>query len=597
MADIAVPYTTASEINSQAGDPNLSGTAVNFDPAVKAPLQPIQDTFNRIDSENFQRQEQLQREKHDILTRQMEMDHQDKVLKYQQSLKEREALFNFFNKNPGVSSANLKDGDGNDMSIPFLPQDQKEIDTDNDSLRKKAFSDVGGFFYGPDFTKDYQDLNTKKRNASIKSIYATQARQLLQTVDDPKERQRINDYQDELQQQPLTEIPHPFVKLPTTTPLVDVSKYKDPKNLESFDEGDGNPNAEYVGILYSADPKVFSEGFKRLNHFKSQPEGQDAQQYTEFQNEANKIAKQRGIPQVDLGGSFTPDGKVIFHDDTYKKQQIAARNMAYATELINNGYLRKPDAENEQKLLKLKAETQRVYAETGKYLVEKAIKEKELEFGKSYKPTAEELKQQQTVKAVKSMYSSVKDIFDGEKTKVDPDYPQYWSRSGIDPAEYNLYTIPKDAADKFIGLEADQVTEEKKDEKGKTTTHTIKGESQKPDKVMLAENKQSGVKELVYIKNGDVVARVPEKEAVINGLKHEAKYEPSRYDDKVSWVEDVYNQAKGGADENSSITKPASDNSEETIRTRLVPITIRRKDGSLVKAMKDPVTGKRYANE
>lgn len=593
MADIGAPYTTASEINSQAGDPNLSGAAVNFDPAVKAPLQPIQDTFNRVDAESFQRQEQLQREKHDILTRQMEMDHQDKVLKYQQSLKEREALFNFFNKNPGISSANLKDADGNDMSIPFLPQDQKEIEDGNKSMQKKAYSDIPAFLFGPDSTNYKNEFNTKTRNASIKAIYATQAKQLLQTADDPKERQRINDYLGDLQDHPLTDIPHPFVKLPTTTPLIDVQKdYPMGKGFVSYPGGEGVPGRRFDELKYTNNPALINEGFKRTNFFKSQPEGQSAEEYNSYQNALNGILKSRGEAPFDLGGSITNDGKVVFDDNTYIKGQKLARNMLYASEMMKNGRLQPADEEDEQKLLKLKAETNRVYAETGKDLVEKAIKEKQLEFGKDYKPTAEQLKEQQTVKAVKSMYSSVKDVFDGAKDAKVLSYPEYWSRRGLDPTQYNLYTVPKGAADKFIGLEADQVTEEKKDEKGKTTTHTIKGESQKPDRVMLAENKQSGVKELVYIKNGDIVARVPEKEAVINGLKHEAKYEPSRYDDKVSWVEDVYNQAKGTSD-----VQPTSGNDEATIRARLVPITIKKKDGSLVKAMKDPVTGKRYANE
>lgn len=535
MADIAAPYTTASEINSQAGDPNLSGAAVNFDPAVKAPLQPIQDTFNRIDAENFQRQEQLQRQKHDILTRQMEMDHQDKVLKYQQSLKEREALFNFFNKNPGVSSANLKDSDGNDMSIPFLPQDQKEIDTANDNLRKKAFSDVGGFFYGPDFPKDNQDLNTKKRNASIKSIYATQARQLLQTADDPKERQRINDYLDDLQDHPLTDIPHPFVKLPTTSPLIDTAKYKDPKTLESFDQGEGVPNSEYVNILNTTDPKILSEGFKRLNFYKTQPQGQDAQQYTEFQNLVNKIAKQRGIPQVDLGGSLTQDGKVIFPDNTYKGQQTLARKMAYATELVNNGYLRNPDEEDIQK-------QQKIAAETRKDIAEASLKEKEFREGKQFKPTAESLKEEQTKKEVKGIYDDVQEVYNTSgKKEAHPLYTSWWNKNGIDPGEYNFYQVDKNQVRKYIGVEEPVVTTKNTD-KG-TIKKTVVGDSIHPDHAYLLQNKETNQKELVFTKGDDVVARVPDKEAVINHIKHEAKYQPKIYNNKLAAVDEVYNNS------------------------------------------------------
>jgi len=42
-------------------------------------------------------------------------------------------------------------------------------------------------------------------------------------------------------------------------------------------------------------------------------------------------------------------------------------------------------------------------------------------------------------------------------------------------------------------------------------------------------------------------------------------------------------------------TAKGDDNSESAIRVRLVPITVRKKDGTLVRVLKDPVTGKRYA--
>jgi hypothetical protein len=111
MAEIAAPYFSGNDLNGQPGDANLSGVQANFDPAVKTPLAALQNTADRIDAENFnahkQQQQQQRQFQHDILVRQMENEHQDKILKYHEGQQNRQQLFNMFNET-GATAASLQ---------------------------------------------------------------------------------------------------------------------------------------------------------------------------------------------------------------------------------------------------------------------------------------------------------------------------------------------------------------------------------------------------------------------------------------------------------------------------------------------------------
>jgi hypothetical protein len=286
MGDIAAPYFSGNDLNSQPGDANLSGVQANFDPAVKAPLAALQNTADRVDAENFQAQKQQQQQQrqfqHDILVRQMENEHQEKILKYHEGQQSRQKMFNMFNET-GATAASAKGPDGSDMSIPFLPEDNEKLTKETNEFQKWAFENPTQNLYSPELREKMSTLKQKRTNASLRTYYYKQAEQAMANTYDPQEKERLQTYMDDIKSQPLAadKIPHPFVERPTIKPMIDVEKdYKEGKGFEEFgDNGSGVPNSRYLGLSTTTDPRMVNEGFKRYQFFRSQPEGQNPEAY------------------------------------------------------------------------------------------------------------------------------------------------------------------------------------------------------------------------------------------------------------------------------------------------------------------------------
>lgn len=528
MADINAPFITASEINSQPGDAALSGVQANFDPSNKQPLQNLQDTFTRLDTEDFQRKQQEDRQRHDILTRLMENEHSDKVLKYNQAMKDRQDMFNFFNQT-GHTAATLKDDQGNDMSIGFMPQDQEKLNQETNDFQKTVMSNPTGYKYDPEFTKTANELKQKRINASLRSVYYKQAQQQLQNTFDPTEKQRISDYMGELQAQPLTEkdVPHPFVGLPTIKPLIDVQKdYPQGKGLVSYPGGEGVPGGRFDELKTTNNPELINEGFKRYQLFKNQPEGQSAEDYNSFQNTLNGILKDRGEKPFDLGGSVTNDGKVIFDDNTPLKQQKLARNMLYASEMMKSGRLQPADEAEVLKQKKIKAEIAAENAATSKNIVETAIKQQEREFGKT-KPLTPEQQQifessKNTVRRAWEIYNPAK--YEGkEGTPMLPETKvtkKHWftkdeteegykpiggidvgaalKAEGLNPTDYKVFQAPAGVEE---GVGKQRVGIGMNAHNGPTGKEFKTGEDEKVDKAFTLYNPTTKEVKIAFFKN------------------------------------------------------------------------------------------------
>ena len=173
-------------------------------------------------------------------------------------------------------------------------------------------------------------------------------------------------------------------------------------------------------------------------------------------------------------------------------------------------------------------------------------------------PTKEELVENMDKKAAQNAYDKVKSIFSrGVKEGVNSDipdevnagvrFPAWWKNNGLDPKEYNILPYDNKGAETLIGKEAD--IEGTKDANG-NTSKTPTGQSVVPYKTYMVQNKKTKQKELVYVdapvadKNngekdelGSVIARVNEKDAVVNELKHNAAYKPEIYNRQSTWAE------------------------------------------------------------
>lgn len=497
MTGIEAPFQTATELTGQPAEAALGGVQQNFDPANKDPLHALQEAQVRLDTEaaaklqqqrqfEQQRQQQFREQQHDILTKHMAYDHEDKVLKANRALKDRQDLFSMFNQTGGTS-ATLKDEQGNDMSIPLLPQDQKQLDDATNSFQKIVMADPTGYKNNPELWKQMNDLKHQRTNASMRSIYLRQAQQQLQGTYDPAEQEKLKGYMEKIQSTPLDEKnpPMPYIQQAQVKPVLDLAKYKEGKGFESFDDGSGIPNAEYQKLLTTTNPNDINEGFKRFQFFQQQPQGQSAAAYKDYQDHLNELTDARGLPRIELGGVPTADGKILFDADTYAKKQALAKNYLAATELLNSGHLKNPDEEDVLKSEKTKAEIEKIKSQTNK--IGKT--------GKAQMPqSAQQIENQkaseQTVGRIKSIFkadrypgtsevrekNSAKDL-DGlnEALKNKGYKPSDWVAVGQPP--------PSDVQD-LSGVEERQA-----DKQG---VFKGSGQTEKTDKVIALKNKTTG---------------------------------------------------------------------------------------------------------
>ncbi len=607
---IDAPYQTGTDLTQMPGDAALSGVQANFDPSVKAPFAALQNTFDRIDSEEkhaleqqkqrmFQQQQEEKRFQNDLLSQKMQLEQQMKMLQYKEGVQNRDDFYKMMNE-IRVRGGNLKDPNGNPMPLMPLDEDKPVLQQDASELNKIVLSDPTGYKFNDDFNKKFADYEAKTANATTRSRYYKEAQIALSQTSDPEERQNLANYMEGLKKGSVKDVPDPYVSPRLTfQPVVDQSKFKD-KDLQQFDNGKGIPQSQFNSILYTTDGKQLDQGFRTYQAFKNLPQGQDAGAYQEYQQALNEMQLERGQQPIDLGGKITGDGKVVFDDGSRAKQLDLARKFLYADQIMHSGHITPYSEDEKLESEKLKAQVAKEEAAAQKDRVEAAMKQKEMETGRPVKPTTEELKQEQTRQAVKSMYKQAQSVFKPASRPVTGANPEvwnkWWSTRGVDINDYTVYNLAnKGVADKYIGIEEPQKTIKTTNRKNETTEKTIKGESTKPDNVYLLQDKKTGERTLAYIKDNQVIARVSEKDAIINGLKHESKYDPARYDDKVAWVEDVYAKAAQEEKTPAPDNQGASENKDEAaIRARLVPIQVRKTDGTIVTLMKDPQTGKRY---
>lgn len=542
MADnIAAPFLTPNELTAQPGDPALGGVQVNFDPAVKAPLQPLQETFNRLDSENnasIQQKRQQERSfKHDLLTKQMDFDQQNSVLRQQKAWQNQKDLYNMLSAN-GFTSHTLPGPDGKPMSIPYRKEDQEVAAKVAKEITDATTKEPNNYAYSSDFDTSMAKFKGVNDNASLRAIYTAQAKQDLAGAYLPEQTQKIQEYLSKLDNTPLGEKtpPEPYVSQPSWSakPQVDVSIYNDPKKLESFDGKLGIPNRVYDAFETTNDISQLNQGYGNFKHFLSSPEGQDPAAYAEYQKAFNELRESRHRRPIDLGGKVDANGRLVFDDSTPNKRTKIARNFLTSYNQMQTGHFQDDkDAESDE----LDNEVKR--AQIKKYNAESHEKEQ----GKNTKPTKEELVEERDKKTVRSMVNNVRDVYSKVtegKSPITPAYAGFWERNGIKPSEYDIYpSVSSNVAGKFIGIltEAESTTT---DAQGAKTTTKSPASSMGVDRIVPIRDKATKELKLAYIADNKVVNIVSEKQAVSNGIKHEAHYDPKGYENKTAWVDELF---------------------------------------------------------
>src|SRR6185436_1706973 len=194
MADIAAPFLTPEQLIGMPGDPALGGGARNYDPSNKAPFQPLQETFTRLDTENNAAIQAKQRQQaqfqHDTMSKLMDFDHADKVMQYKQRIDDRNELFKILHQNK-MSAFNQKDENGNDVSMTPLEQDDDYLNKSVNDFRKKWMNNPTQAFNSPEFQSDMDKQDRLKTIASMRKIQTAKLQQELSQTADPNEQQRI----------------------------------------------------------------------------------------------------------------------------------------------------------------------------------------------------------------------------------------------------------------------------------------------------------------------------------------------------------------------------------------------------------------------
>lgn len=541
MPELAAPYFSPEQLNGQPGDPALSGVT-DLDTRNPAPFKGVNDAISQFNQENdsalqqkrqqvFQAKQNQLAYQRDTLAKAVDYSHADAVMKYKQAIEDRNNLYKMISSTGG-SAHNLKDENGQDMSFAPLPSDETYLTKTADELTKGITSDPSAAMNDPAFQKKVAEYTKAKNISSVRAIEIAKLNQQLAQTGDPEERKNIAASIETIKKTPLSalQLPEPHLPSPVVKSLLpDPAKtYPQGKGMESFDiDGvtyKGIPTADFEGLLYANDHNTLNQAYLNTATLPKLPEGSNPQAFQAWNERVQKMWKDRGGEEPLQLGNVTPEGKVVLNPDP--------RPLAVAMELDNKGHLIKDDdAQKDAADLRLKN-------------AQAAKAEKEAKGERVGKPTAEELKEDQNKKAAQSMYDEVKTTLGDATSKnpIKPNYPSWWKRNGVNPDEYTIYPeISKDApARRYIGIEADPTTVTTS-EGSKTTTKSIAGESKHPDKIFPIVNKKTGEKELAYVKDGNIIAKVPEKQAIINGLKHESKYKPSDYEGKTAHVDEIYN--------------------------------------------------------
>ena len=559
------PFVSGSDILQYHGDANLatgSGqVAYNTNPNDTHPLADLNTTLGKL----------------------QDYDAQMQVLKYHQKIKDQEDLAAML-ANTGGSAFNMAGSGasaGKNMSFTPLPDDKKILDDKADEIRKMAINNPSGDKYDATILKAQQEYRDLVNHASQRSVFYSQNNAEAAQQNDPDERQAILDNnKQEVNGYSLTDYhtPVPHLNKLTFDPnnFISADQLKN-KDLQNEYYSTSQPDAQGNQIAYTKSglndntidfrakitpgSKLFPEAMNMTKSFLQSPLAQNPQAIQAMNDNIDLINQERGYAP----GSphFIPKFATVVQGQNGPQVQITNTNpsdVSYALMAEKYGKLT-PKEEVKKTALDIQKENEDI-ANTRSQIKDRQIKnaqewarqaETKREFDNPQdkdkgKPTTEQLKEDLDREAAVNIYHQVQGAMDTTRAqKVNFVNPGAWKAGGIDPSKYDIYQIPDNTANKFVGVQAEDKKEVTKDGVT-TTTYERKGSSVQPLGSYVIVDKATGEKKLAYIHPGREgktreIAVVPERDAVVNGIKDDAKWDPKQYENRVAVVDRVY----GGA--------------------------------------------------
>lgn len=539
MATQSIPYTTGNDILSYKGDAGLAAGANNgISPRQGDPFAGLGTTIDQVNEHHAQMA----------------------ILQYKQKIKDQEDLASLL-ASTGGSVFNMKGANGQNVSYSPLPEDQKILDTKAKGLRETILANPENYQYDPGYLDKLNEYKSLVSHAGIRAKAYTDFNLDAQKETDPQEQHDIlGQRNSEINGHKLTDFHNPEPHLPSI-PTGDPSDFvaKEALNQKNWQlkSDDGKTETYIVPSQYITDPRTLAPGnplyAKALKLGQKYLTSPSAQNFTTINRSVNEYNQGRNLKPGDPGYMDLPyfinnDGKPEFIEKNPVKNAL---NIAAA--LTYEKYGRPITvAKSAEDMQKIKDE-QAAIVEKNRQQNETERHNKATE-GKESKATTESIKEQQDQLAGRNAYTEVHAVFNQKfENPAKAINPINLPATDLIKSEgYEIYQLPASSpAHKYIGIEAPHQTEKEvvKGEKGTTVTTSgdldAKGSSLKPDAVYMAVNPTTKEKKLIYLKGGNVVASVNERDAALNTLKHDSKYDQKVYEKPGVWAQHIYDQ--GGA--------------------------------------------------
>lgn len=553
--DYSIP--TGSDILSYTGNAGLAaGAGTGLMPFQVNPLAGVDSALDKIQTTNQQKA----------------------LIDYRQKQQNQEDLAKMLAETGG-SVFNMKNASGQNVSFTPLPQDQQVLTQKAHDLRHMILENPDNYQFNEDYLDKRKEFDNLTNHAGIRAMAHSAFNQDAAKTNDLDERNNIAAIRkNEIDNHNLDEyhMPEPYLPKLTSDPekFISSKDAQNEKNKSSYNVGsdkDANGNLIYKsmdglndntldfrGKIYPGSP-AFPDAVNYTRDY-LQRIATDPSAVIQHNNNVDAINRARGYVNADgvpVNQHYIPHIADVVTDPATGQPKVVVKNtnpadVAYSLMGEEYGSLQeskeiKKSAQDIAKedigITNIKNEMQRRNAETAKGIADSAEKKREFD-NPHEKSTPAAIKEQQDRQAAVSAYQQVHKVFDdgfSGKQPVAKAYPSFWNKYGINPSEYNFYPdITQKAADAFVGVPHPLETTTSVGENNDKTVKKNQSPSLIPDKVVPIEDKKTGERKLVYIKDNEIVSIADEKTAVANKLKHEAGYEPKIYEGQTAEVNKVY---------------------------------------------------------
>lgn len=584
---------SGSELTSNPGNANLgysTGIGYGANPANSNPFEGVDNTLARI----------------------QEQDYKDRTQRHLEQRADIEGTAQMLAQTKG-SLFNTKDEHGNNVSFTPLPEDKKIMDAQADKIRKLTLNHPETYKTLPEFFEAQKELEYMRNHAGLRSAFAAQQNLLASTEADPTERAGLLGNADEQIKSSLTDykMPVPYRQGPKfIDELADPKLWQDQKDLQQFGtviekrpdgttfevKKAGIPTNELLKPLTDVSNRGYVNAQNAMTLWLRKPQAQDPNYINAMNAKIAENAAARGIQPI-YGAQVTPDGKVVYSQDP--RQLLAAHN------LYSYGALR-----NEEKPSDFKSKEAETQARIKKMKNDSALGWARLKFDKDKQ--AQEKEKYHATNAALEVADTFNNARNGKQETVDikitPDLLAAAKTSGLDLSKYKFTKInAKDQnITEIVGAQKYNAAGVLQDdyEAPEEAYHLISPTGAQDDRVVARvpqfEKRKDSKDHETIVKTGYKWTFVSPQEGIANKIKYINSSSGSKSIQIVQAIDDAVNtlnEAFGAPKEAKQAQQEQTSDDEAVIRARLQPAKVKRKDGTTINVLYDPVTQKRYAAE